>query len=330
MQPNKRYPRIFIRSKNELAKHLASKKAGQVETLNLINDVILNYDKYWKDSKHSQPLKGKYVRNARGTPLGVLLNKINKLVLAPHDKMLPDFIFGGVAGRNHKKAGEHLLGAKRRRVLLKMDVRSFFEGIGGERIFYLFKNKFLCSPKASRLLANICSVPLGPKDNPSSRRSIGRGFATSSRLAVWSNLDIFIKLDWFVRKALKGRDPKISIYVDDIGITASRVSKKEMERISLAVSELLNSDHNQKLPLNPDKTKIISHEEGMEILGLRLNRNNLSIGPKTRKKLDKSKNVLKSKLSPNDRAAARAKHGALVRYKKSIEGANTLQIKKLS
>lgn len=319
MLKNKRYPRLYIRSKNELAKHISHKEFSKTEALSLINDVIKNSDKYWKDSKHSQPLKGKYVRNAKGKPLGILLDKINKMVLAPHDKMLPDFIFGGVSGMNHKKAGEHLLGKKRRRVLLKMDVKSFYERIRSDRIFYLFQNKFLCSKNASKIITDMCCVPLGSKEDPSSEKSIGRGFATSSRLAVWANLDTFIKLEWFIKKRLKGKDPKISIYVDDIGITASGVSKEEMKELSLEIEVLLNSDENQKLPLNSEKTKVISHEEGIEILGLRLNRNSLSIGAKTKSKRDKIKNQLSKDLQPSDRATAQRRYKSLTYYKNSIE-----------
>ena len=138
MPNSKRYPKLFIRSKNELAKHISHKNFSRTLALDLVNDVIKNHDKYWKDSKHSA--KDKYVRNAKGKPLGLLLNKINKVVLAPHDKMLPRFIFGGVSGMNHKKAAENLLGVKRKRVLLKMDIRRFFETISSDRIFYLFQN----------------------------------------------------------------------------------------------------------------------------------------------------------------------------------------------
>ena len=85
----KRYPKIYIRSKNELAKHLSHEKFSKEEALELINNVKGNFDKYWKDSKSSQPSKGKYVRNASHTPLGLLLQKINVQILAPHDKILP-------------------------------------------------------------------------------------------------------------------------------------------------------------------------------------------------------------------------------------------------
>ncbi len=319
MLNNRRYPKLYIQSKNELAKHISHADFSKDKALELINNVIENYDKYWKDSKSSQPLKNKYVRNAKGKPLGYLLSKISKRVLAPHDKMLPNFIFGSISNRNHKKAGEHLLGEKRKRVLLKMDIQGFFEKINENRVFYLFQNKFMCSKKASKLLSSICCVPLGPKEKPSLTKSIGRGFATSPRLAVWCNLDTFVKLDRLVRKRLNGRDPRISIYVDDIGVTASRISEEEMWELSTEIEKLLNSDKNQKLPINQNKTNVASHVKGMEILGVKLNRNSLSIGTKTKAKRDKLKLKMKQSLSSKERTEVRSQYKSLNFYKKYIE-----------
>jgi hypothetical protein len=224
-----RYPKIHILSKNELAKHISHEKFPPKEALALVNDVKENFDKYWKDSKSSQPDKNKYVRNASRTPLGILLKKINTQVLAPHDNLIPGFIFGGVKKMNHKAAAQNLLGNKRQRTILKMDISTFFERIKRERVFHFFYTKCQCSMSAANLLADFCCVPLGAKSAPSKDKSIGRGFATSSRLAVWCNLDTFIKIQRLVNKELKNNDPRISVYVDDIGITASRVTKQKME-----------------------------------------------------------------------------------------------------
>src|SRR3989344_812034 len=302
-----RYPKLYIRSKNELAKHLSHSKFPKEEVLALINDVLNNFTRYWKDNEYqSEPEKEKYVRSAKRTPLGRLLDNINKAVLAPHDKMLPDFVFGGVKNMNHAKAAKYLLGKKRKRTSLKLDITRFFEQISEERVYHFFRDKCACSKKAAALLASFCCVPEGPKGNASERKTIARGFATSSRLAVWCNLDTFIKLDRLIKKRLKGNDPRVAIYVDDIGITASRVSKEEMGKLSLEVeSLLLNTDRNQKLPINKRKTKISSHEEGIEHLGLRLYRNRLSIGAKTKSKIDRIRN--------------RSERKPLIRYKHYIE-----------
>ncbi len=314
---NRRYPKLFIRSKNELAKHLSNKYFSKEESLNLINGVISNFDQYWKDNKkHSKPDKNKYVRNAKSTNLGKLLDKINKSILAPHDKMLPHFIFGGIGGLNHKKAAEHLLGEKRKRTILKLDIKTFFENVTKEKVYHFFKSECGCDYRASKILSDVCCVPIGPKGNGSSKKTIARGFATSSRLAVWCNLDVFIRIDRLVKKRLKGKDSRLAIYVDDIGITVSRVSKEDMKVISEEIEELLLSND---LPLNQEKKFICSHEEGIEHLGLIMYRNKVSVGKKTRSKIDKIKNQLKKGLSPIEIRGAKKKRIALMKYKKYVE-----------
>lgn len=308
-----------MRSKNELAKRITHKKFSQKQALDLINKVISDPDKYWKDSKMSEPTKGKYVRNARGTPLGTLLKMINTMVLAPHDRLLPIFIFGGIKKANHVKAAAHLLGEKRKRTILKMDITKFFEQITQERVKDFFQYKCHCDEKTAKMLSEICCVPLGPKGAGTGGSSIGRGYATSSRLAVWCNLDAFTRLERLVQKRLRGRDPRVAIYVDDIGITASKVSKDEMESLAVDIEKLLSSDPKQPLPLNTKKTKIISHEEGMEHLGIKLYRNRLAISSKTGGKIQKLKNKLQKPLSPQEREALRRRRNALGFYKRYVE-----------
>ncbi|MFZ2975420.1 MAG: reverse transcriptase domain-containing protein [Candidatus Moraniibacteriota bacterium] len=317
---NLRYPKLFIRSKNELAKHISHKNFSKEDALLLINEVLENFDKYWKDSKHSEPKKQKYIRNAKFTKLGLLLQKINTLVIAPHDKILPKFIFGGVKNTNHAKAAQNLLGSKRKRTLLKIDLERFFEQISDARVFDFFKYKCSCDIRASKILAQLCCVPLGQKNSGAKERSIARGFATSQRLAVWCNLDIFIKLDRLVQKKLKGHDPRISIYVDDIGITASRVTEEKMNMLKIEIKKLLlNTDANQKLKINEKKTEIISHEDGIEYVGINLFRNKLGIGKKAKSKRDEVKEKLKKDTSQKEKLSLKRRYKSMNIYKNYIE-----------
>lgn len=299
MTSNKRYPKIAIRSKNELAKRISHTKLPYNKALQLINDVLKDYDKLWKDHPTiSQPEKGKWVRDASYTKLGKLLKLINEQVLRPYDNLLPDFIFGGVSGKNHKKAVEHLLGRSRKRVILKLDVTRFFEQIQYDRVYHFYRDKAGCGEYAARLLADLSCVYYGAKGQPENYKTIARGFPTSPRLAIWCNLDIFLKIDWLAKKKLKGHDARVAIYVDDIAITASHVGIEEMTRLYPSIKNILNSDKNQQLPLNDSKTKIIRHDGstydiagnfegkwGFEHLGLQMNRNSVTLGNKTRWKM---------------------------------------------
>ena len=320
MQTNRRYPKLSIRSKNELAKHISGKNLSQDAALALINDVLINRDRYWRDSKRSEPKKGKYVRSAIGTPLGKLLELINERVLAPHDKLLPAYVFGGVQGLNHIKAGQHLLGSQRKRTLLALDIATFFEQIHRERVEHFLKSKCKCSERGARLISEICSIPKGAKGSGSSEKTIGRGFATSSRLAIWCNLDTFIALDRLIKRRLKGTDPRLAIYVDDIGVTASRFPVVKMNTLADEIDQLLYShDEHQRLPSKREKRKIRTHKEGLYHLGLRLDRKSLAVGPKTRSKMDKLHLQMKNQTLTNDqRAVARRKYRSLMRYRAQV------------
>lgn len=327
---NNRYPDIHIRSKNELAKRLSDKKLPTAKVLELTNDVLANFDAYWKDHKKlSKPAENKWVRDASYTNLGKLLRRINKFVLVPHDKMLPGFLFGGISGRSHKDAVSHLLGKKRRRVLLKLDIARFYEQISQERIEQFFALKAGCGKQGAKLLAGLCCVAFGAKQSPEDRKILARGFSTSSRLAVWCNLDVFIKLDRLVKKELEGKDPRIAIYVDDIGITASRVTKEEMMCLYPKIKHILESDANQRLPLNTKKTKIIFHDgqtydidgsplarQSFEHLGLQMLRNSLTLGSRARGKMSGLTQQIK-KLR-NRAAGSKKSKKSLMRYREYI------------
>ncbi|HEY4963354.1 MAG TPA: reverse transcriptase domain-containing protein [Candidatus Saccharimonadales bacterium] len=326
-----RYPKIHIQSKNEFAKHISSRRFPYTEALRLINDVQANFDKYWHDHPTmSQPEKGKWVRNAKGTKLGILLKAINERILRPNDYLVPDFIFGGIGGLDHKAAVKHLLGKRRKRILLKLDVAKFFEQMHYERVYHFFLDKTGCSDKGARILAELCCVPYGPKDSPANYKTIGRGFSTSSRLAVWCNIDTFLKLERLVKKELKGKDPRIAIYVDDIGITASRATKEDMMKLYPKIKAILEGDRNQKLPLNEAKTRIIYHSgdtyniEGkylgkwcFEHLGLQMNRDSVGLGSKTRWKLANKTQQYKAS-HKKDQQLKRSRKSTLI-YKNYIE-----------
>ena len=328
----RRYPKIQIRSKNELAKHLSGHRMPYGEAIELITDVQQNFNQYWVDyESQSQPDKEKWVRDASRTKLGRLLRLTNAKVLKPHDKLLPSFIFGGISDSNHKKAATHLLGRKRKRILMKLDIARFFEQIRYERVHDFFLNKCACSFKGAKLLAGLCCVPHGSKAEPKDYRTIARGFSTSSRLAVWCNLDTFLKLEWLIKKELRGKDPRIAIYVDDIGITASGATKEDLIHLYPTIGAILEADTNQRLPLNKDKTKIINHtgeaygiegcylgQRPFEWLGLQMNRNSLTPGIKTKRKLAGLKQQLKN--APREgKAKINSSRKALQRYQNYIE-----------
>jgi hypothetical protein len=132
-----------------------------------------------------------------------------------------------------------------------------------------------------------------------------------------------------VKKELKGKDPRIAIYVDDIGITASGVTKEDMMRIYPKIRDILEDDPGQKLPLNNSKTKIVLHSgdtydidghyEGkwcFEHLGLQMNRNSLTLGQKARWKLADVTHKLKA--SSGKQSGLKRVKQSLLRYRSYI------------
>lgn len=318
MQKYNRYPFINIRSKNELAKRICSRSLTQEKALDLINDVLENFESYWQDSDKSEPEKGKYFRTAVGSPLNLLLKRVNSRILKPHDTLLPDFIFGGVSNKSHVMAAYSLLGNKRGRSLLKMDISRFFEQISNQRVYHFFHNKCGCTKSVSWLLSNICCTPLGAKGSGNEELSLARGFSTSSRLAVWTNLDTFTRLKWEVSKRLRRHDPRIVLFVDDIGVSASRVERSRLTDLRDRFSRILLSDKNQRLPVNPRKTKIEEFSEGVEHLGLRLGRNKITVGSKTRSKMKRVQENIKKSFGKKKKQLIKTKI-AYHRYQNQIE-----------
>ena len=231
--------------------------------------------------------------------------------MAPHDNELPVFIYGGVGKKGIKNAAIALQGKKNKRTLLKVDMRRFFEHITYEDIVRTLVCHCNCGKDVAQIIAEIACVRMGKKslDN-TNEKVLARGFSTSSRLAVWCNLILFRKLFYCMSKRLKGHDPRIAVYIDDIGITASRVDPAMLSSLYKDIVNLI--EDTSKLEVNKNKTRIIDYLqceydiidghllEGktaqFEFLGIGIGRSRLYPGVKTRSKMAK----LIKKPNPSD------------------------------
>ncbi len=323
MPKKKDYPSLKLYNKEGLAKRISGDSFPPERALALIDRVINNFDSYWHDSPESTPDKGKFVRSAVGNELGKLLKLIDAKVLKPHDHQVPKFMFGGLSKKNHLQAAKYLLGKDRNRTLIKLDIATFFEQMKRERIFSLFRYKFGCSQEVAQILSFLCCVPSGKKGSGSTNFVLARGFATSSRLAVWCNLTTFARLEQLVKGKLKNYDPRVAIFVDDIGITASRVNKELMEKFADEVIEMLaKSDPKQPLPINIEKKHILSYEEGLEHLGLKLGRNKISMGSKSWSRMINLKRLLKKMVPGIEKQKVLQKYKSYLVYLGTIKKIN--------
>jgi len=314
---------IQLDSKNALANRIVNKQLSKEDARTLIDNVINNHSVLWRDNiAASKPEESKWVRSAHGTDLGKLLRLIDRCVLAPLDAHLPNFIFGGRKGMSNITAALELLGYEKERSLLALDIRRFFESVRIARVEGFYRSMG-CSPRFAVSLAHFSCVPKGAKDKPEDTITLARGFSTSTRLAVWSYINSFHKIHNLVMKRLKGYDPRIAIFIDDIGITASRVPENVLRSLADEIDAILDKDSGGAVRLNTDKTNIFNYSDGIEHLGVAINRNKLVMT----KDLIKKKVQLTQRYTKTKSAHVKLQLKGLKAYEQAIRRASTTRKK---
>jgi hypothetical protein len=118
------------------------------------------------------------------------------------------------------------------------------------------------------------------------------------------------------KRHFKGHDPRVAIFVDDIGVTASRVERDAVEKFSLKIEDMFNA---RALPINTSKKKIRSTSQGMQHLGLKLGRNKISMGSKTESRMARVRIDLKKPFPKTERDKLLQRSRAYYAYKKHIK-----------
>ncbi len=313
------FPRLNLRSKNELYKRLTGKKLKKdgafEETKELFKYCSLNFEYLWKDNlTASKPEKEKWVRNCKSTKLGKLIKKIDSALLKQYDDVLPSYIHGGITGEYFKKSGLKvskstqsaalsLIDGKKGRWLLRLDLKSFFEQVTQKQIVNLFEKDFKCSPRIAWSIANLCCLKKGQKGSLkiNSEKVLARGFSTSGRLAVWCNFRFFKELNCLVKNELKGHYPLMTIFVDDIGISAVKTSELKLKELAQKIVELAKKHNLIVHSVDSEKTDIIPPHKVKEHLGLRLTRHKIFPSLKTTRKRVQSIKQLKACKCPQKR-----------------------------
>jgi hypothetical protein len=313
------YPKLNIRSKTDFKKWITSKRLPSSEAKSLINDCKKQKDDFWHDyDKMSEPENGKYTRSAyKRKPLYRLLGIIDKGLLAPYDMNLPYHIYGGRRKLSSLDAAGSLINHRRKRWLLKLDLKRFFEQVPRERVFSFFYYKCGCKTEFANYVADLCCVPEGPKGSRSSKSVLARGFAPSTRLAVWTNLDFFMQLKRLVSKnfEVKQHDPRVMVFIDDIGITISNTDQKSLEKLR---DEIIALARKHKLDVNLEKTKIFKPDSEQEILGVLLHSRSLGF---TTEKKEKQKLLKRMARNIKTGASLNKFHG-LMNHKKQMQKRN--------
>jgi len=111
-----------------------------------------------------KPVKSRTIDNPR-KDLKSVQSRILDRLLQP--VTLPHFLFGAVRERSIRLHAEQHLGAK---LIVKMDIKSYYPSITNDHIFHLWRNVLLCSPRIARLLTQLTTynrhLPQGAPTSP--------------------------------------------------------------------------------------------------------------------------------------------------------------------
>lgn len=272
------YPKIPIKSKSELAKHLSC-KGNHVDILNKINAINKNFNKYYSNHKLSKIEEKKYIRKAKSylRELNIL---INDRILKKYDSIVPCFIYWWISKKNYLQAvSQHCFNEKR--TFIKLDVERFFDQIDYNKVLSVLMNKIWCSYRWAKQIANLCCVPETEFFDEKAKKVIARWFPTSSRLAVLSSIEFFEMLNYKVNKYFKLLKPRISVFVDDISISFLDTSDDIINKFLLDVNKL---EKKYNIYLKKEKEEIIRNTSEAELLWTKIKDWELFLWKKSREK----------------------------------------------
>lgn len=164
--------------------------------------------------KKFKPPKKRIIDNPTGV-LKVLQKNVQRNLLRPI--LLPEYFCGGVKGRTLLDNVMMHLGA---RVLVTMDIRSFFPSITNMHVYFVWSQLLKCSPRIAGMLTKLTTF----------ERHLPQGAPTSTTLA---NLVLY-SLDAPVRSECDRQNVRYSTWVDDLAFSGD--SAREV--IDVAVGAL--------------------------------------------------------------------------------------------
>ena len=184
-----------------------------------------------------------------------------KQVLYQQRRDWPGFIHGGVKKRSYVSfAHPHT----NKKTVITMDLRNCFGTITQREVqAALVKKLDLPEGLASRLVARLCY-----------KRRLPQGFATSNYLTNLYLNDTLLRIN----RQMKRRQIDMTIYVDDIALSAQRLNSAEI--INLVSLELSRA----KLAINKAKVKVMHAHKAQVICGLNVNKG-IAIDREKRKEL---------------------------------------------
>jgi hypothetical protein len=168
----------------------------------------------------------------------------------------PDYLFGGIKGRDYVKNATHHESAK---CLIALDVKNFYPSIKYAHVLNIFKYFCKFPDEVARLLADLTTL----------NGVVPQGACTSSHIA---NL-VFFDIEHRLVRELREKRLRYSRLLDDICISADRkLSEKNVDYCITRVAGLLSA---RNFKIKNKKTRVVAHDNPMqlmEVTGLWLNR----------------------------------------------------------
>lgn len=289
----KKYPVLKINSRSHLAsilwKWICLKTDEYKEIIKKSNKF---FDHYWMDNKKESDIKkNKICRFAKKwTPLKKILSDINKNILTPLDSKLPDYIYWWKKWNSIHDAIKWLINKFKKRYIIKLDIKWFYDSISENDIYELFKDKFKCWNEFSKFISKITCTKQWLKWEQNWKSSLIRWFSTSSRLSIWSKLDFFTETNKLLNKKFNKikNNPKMSCWIDDIWISISNTNQEEIEILIKEIEIIANK---YWLELKKEKKKIYKYNDKKEFLWLNIFQKTIWLTDKKKDKFEEIKKI---------------------------------------
>lgn len=188
--------------------------------------------------KKFKPAKQRIIDNPTGL-LKVLQKRVQRNLLRP--LLLPKHYCGGVKGRTLLDNVVIHLGA---RVLVTMDIKSFFPTITNKQVYFVWSQMLNCSPRIAGILTRLTTF----------ERHLPQGAPTSTTLA---NLVLY-SLDAPIRSECNRQNVRYSTWVDDLAFSGDNAP----EIIDIAVEALSScgfaAPHKKQKIMGPGSRKVLT------------------------------------------------------------------------
>lgn len=264
----------FVQSKNHLAKLITGDGFYFDYQLKSINYLLSNIDSsYWNFTRLCDEKKWKYFRVMR-EPLNRVNKAINEKIFKKYDKEIPAFIFWWIAEKSNVWAAYIHSEFNYNRSYLLLDFSTYFEQITLNDVVNSLQMLWIANEKSAKVIAELCCVVKWKKPQKEWDKVVARGFATSSRLAVYWSLKFFKNLDSLLKKELKWLNPRISIFVDDISISFDNSNREKIDNLKEKIFKLAEIEW---FTFNAKKTKVLTNTSNVNILWVLVKRWNIDV-----------------------------------------------------